>query len=92
MAVGLLVLATIQLIKQDYRRQISSSASANKTEVFVDMVSNSETTTELQNEKQANNLNTRLNQGWIISKIYERIPKKKDYACCDITENRPICK
>ncbi|MBE7441779.1 MAG: hypothetical protein HS119_04925 [Flavobacteriales bacterium] len=79
-ATSFLFLTTLQLIKQDYREQINSkSFQGNKFELFVDLLLNPQNTEELQSDDELNNVNSRLNQGWIISKIYERIPEKKDY-------------
>lgn len=78
--VSVFFLATLQLIKQDYRDTIKvKSFEGNKLELFINLLMNSENTNELQDENELNNVNSRLNQGWIISKIYERIPSKKKY-------------
>jgi O-antigen polysaccharide polymerase Wzy len=74
------LLSILQLIKGDYREIIyDKSFKGNKIELFLDLILNNEKIETLNEDDEQNNVNTRLNQGWIISKIYERIPEKKDF-------------
>ncbi|MDG1475589.1 MAG: O-antigen polysaccharide polymerase Wzy, partial [Vicingaceae bacterium] len=79
------LLFTLQSVKKDYRETIySSSFKGNKLELFIDLFLGKATTDnqfkkEIDTETEQSNINARLNQGWIISKIYNRIPEKKDF-------------
>jgi hypothetical protein len=75
--VSILLLTTLQFVKGSYREIIyDKSFKGNKTELFFELLFSSENSSELQEDKSINDVNIRLNQGWIISKIYERIPEK----------------
>jgi hypothetical protein len=78
-------LFTLQSVKKDYREIIyDTSFNGNKLELFVNLLmgDNSAIKNSQKRENEdvkENNVNVRLNQGWIISKIYDRIPEKKDF-------------
>jgi hypothetical protein len=79
------LLFTLQVIKKDYRATIySDSFNGNKLELFLNLflgnnISANKKKKEIDTETEQSNVNARLNQGWIISKIYERIPEKQDF-------------
>jgi hypothetical protein len=78
--VSISFLFILQLVKNDYREIISdSSFRGNKFEVFIDLLVGNQDLKRANEEININGANARLNQGWIISKIYERIPSKKDF-------------
>lgn len=78
---SILLIISLQAIKKSYREQIyKSSFKGNKIELFLTLLSsNLDEEQKLEDEKSINDVNTRLNQGWIISKIIDRIPKKMSY-------------
>lgn len=81
---SILLLFTLQAVKKDYRKTINTpSFSGNKIELLVNLFLDNPTgykkQKEVDTETQQSDVNSRLNQGWIISKIYDRIPSKVDY-------------
>ena len=84
LGVSVFFLFTLQVVKKDYREIISSgSFNGNKLELFVGLLFNGSSNTHkvksTDEETEQSNVNARLNQGWIISKIYARIPSKADF-------------
>lgn len=69
----------LQSIKNDFREQISSSG--NPISLFSKMVVDAIFENKiLSSEEKANDLNVRLNQGWIISAIIDNVPKNEPFA------------
>jgi hypothetical protein len=76
--IGLLSLSIIQSIKDDFRTQLAKSNSP--IELFTNLaLANLEEGSD-KSEEEVNDLNVRLNQGWIISAIIKHVPKKEPYA------------
>jgi hypothetical protein len=88
-SLGFMSLYTIQLVKGEYRSIIweskgdvnifSSFYSVLEKELFSEPSYTSHSSNSRSDEEEQNNINTRLNQGWIISKIMENVPKNQDY-------------
>ncbi len=92
-SIGASLIYMIQVVKQDYRNIVWEGANSSKdgrVALFYDLVEQkffappaSQTNYISLNQKTENEetseINTRLNQGWIISKILEHIPTKRDY-------------
>lgn len=77
---ALFILSVIQLIKAEYRKTISNpNYRGDKIELFFDLLLNNNNIEELNDDEEQNNINARLNQGWIISRIYSRIPEYQDF-------------
>lgn len=74
-----LMVSSLQAIKPIYRHYTwYGNYQENKVELFLNLFMQS-LTGELQTE-EAGDLNGRLNQGWIISRIYKRIPTEHPYV------------
>jgi hypothetical protein len=90
-SVGFIGLYTIQLIKFEYRSIIwetkgdvsvfSAFYTVLEQEFFSKPVYNniSAKTNEEEEDDEQSNVNTRLNQGWIISKVMENVPKNQPF-------------
>ena len=87
---GFMAMYVIQLVKGDYRQIIwESNKNANPIEAFISVLeaefapaSPVVNTVQLnQNAKleEQTNINTRLNQGWIISKIMDNVPENQEF-------------
>lgn len=88
--VGFAFLYIIQVVKSEYREIIwKSQGNVGTIAAFVEVLeaefAPTASTASIKNlngssaEEEQNNINTRLNQGWIISKIMENVPKNQDY-------------
>jgi len=87
---GLFSLYTLQLVKGDYREIIwESNKNANPIEAFFSVLeaefapANPVVNTVQLNKnaelEEQTTINTRLNQGWIISKIMDNVPHNQEY-------------
>ena len=80
-ACGMFAATLIQAVKAEYRMIIASGYEGNPVSLFFESISQrlspSEAPTGLEEEE---NLNVRLNQGWIISAIMEHTPRMEPYA------------
>lgn len=78
--VGALSLFIIQSVKSDLR----GGALANEENVFLGfgglIAEELNSTDKTFEEKAADAINIRLNQGWIISKVFEHVPKHEPFA------------
>lgn len=81
MIIGGFFAITIQSVKQQYRN-LSPGVPGNiaKAGLFIQLASNEWKGGTIINPVDDNEINVRLNQGWIISKIMEHIPEKEPYA------------
>ncbi len=71
--------AVIQTIKVNFRKQLPDAV--DPIGLFSEMVMNTAFNNSIvSNEKDANELNVRLNQGWIISAIFKNVPKHEPFA------------
>ncbi|PCJ25990.1 MAG: hypothetical protein COA97_06685 [Flavobacteriales bacterium] len=78
--ISIVFLFTLQTIKFTYRKSISdSSFKGDKLELFMGILFSDENVSKAKDDENINDVNKRLNQGWIISKIYDRIPNEKNF-------------
>jgi len=90
--IAVLLVNGLQVIKQDYRSIIWESKNLNqsKAEIFVELMQNQFITVDKQKEsiyidkredasEEVEKVTTRINQGWIISKIMDYVPRKRDF-------------
>lgn len=79
----------IQTFKSDYRKQIwSNSESVNQTEVFAELAAEKIGNSGLIEEKS--NLDkfiSRLNTGWIVSKVLQHTPRYQPFADGELIKN-----
>lgn len=88
-SVGFIFLYTIQLVKGEYRSIIweskgnvsvfSAFYTVLEKEFFPQPSFNTINIDSGKDEEEQANVNTRLNQGWIISKIMDNVPKNQPY-------------
>ncbi len=88
-SIGFISLYTIQLVKGEYRAIIwesrgevsvfSAFYSVLEKEFFPEPSFNTINLNKNEEEEEQSNINTRLNQGWIISKVMENVPKNQPY-------------
>lgn len=79
-SVGLLLMTVIQNIKYEYRSNVWSNNVDNKFDLFIELAGNVNVFDVLQNDESQNELNVRLNQGWIISAIMDHMPVREEFA------------
>ncbi len=73
------ILFLIQLVKSDYRLEIAKGK--GQISVLSDLITEKIMGQEqLLNPEVLAELNVRLNQGWIISKIYDHVPENEPFA------------
>ncbi len=73
----------IQTVKAQYREIIwseNSSSSGDKAELFYDLVSENVGGIFFTSQANINNLVSRINQGWIISRIMHHVPQYEPFA------------
>lgn len=81
--VGLFLILILQSVKEDYREQtwykteLENSKKDIFGDVFLDRLMNPSAMFE---EEMMNNVNARLNQGWIIARIMRNVPQNEPYA------------
>ena len=74
-----MICSTLQTIKPLYRELTwYTSYNGNKVELFVSLFYDS--LTGRLSSSESGDFYTRINQGWIISRIYKRIPAQQDYV------------
>ncbi len=88
-AVGFTAIFILQSIKVEFRKEIwQGGFKKNKTELFLTLFfakaesylgSTTENLARIKEEKELDEANNRLNQGWIISRIMSQIPSHKPY-------------
>lgn len=88
-SIGFISLYTIQLVKGEYRAIIwesrgevsvfSAFYTVLEKEFFPEPTFNTINLNKNEEEEEQSNINTRLNQGWIISKVMENVPKNEPY-------------
>lgn len=87
---AILLVNVVQVVKQDYRDIIWESHSTNKIETFFTLVEqeffvskqDSDALNSYQNNEEnqdVGKVTTRINQGWIISKIMDHVPRNHDF-------------
>lgn len=89
-SVGFMSLYIIQVVKSEYRAIIwKSQGNVSVVSAFLDVLENefaptneASNTIEINSNsgsEEQNNINTRLNQGWIISKVLDNVPKNQEF-------------
>lgn len=78
--IGFFLMGSIQLVKNDYRSLVWNNYSGNKVTLFFNLLSQNISTSEIKNEDSQIAVNSRLNQGWIISAIMDNTPKIQPFA------------
>lgn len=69
---------TLQTVKYAYRQATWYNGSGTNVGLFVDLMLNNASINHTKDDKVGDN-NSRYNQGWIISKIYNHVPNEHDY-------------
>lgn len=86
--IGVSFMYMLQIIKKDFREEIYSGKNVNSIEVFYNLIEreflvtenvSQKSTNEKEEEQKNADANSRLNQGWIISKVLENVPSKKPF-------------
>jgi hypothetical protein len=77
---GFILISSIQLVKNDYRSLVWQNYSGNKITLFFDLVSQNLSAGTIKNEDSQSGLNSRLNQGWIISALMHHTPTNQPFA------------
>ncbi|MCF1190798.1 hypothetical protein LRR18_04305 [Mangrovimonas sp. AS39] len=78
--VGVLFAVMIQAVKTTFRNHIWGGFQGNKVELFVDLLDEKVSSGYFEEETANEELNVRLNQGWIISAIMYYTPTFQAYA------------
>ncbi|BDC98611.1 hypothetical protein [Persicobacter psychrovividus] len=78
--VGICSSIAIQVVKAQYRVALRGSGAINKVELFTSIFVERMEAGVLEEEEGQEELNVRLNQGWIISAIMHHVPNSEDYA------------
>lgn len=77
---GMFFAISIQSVKHQYRQMAWGGYSGNKTVLFINLVANQWSTGQIATPTSDEEINARLNQGWIISAIMENVPKHQPFA------------
>lgn len=76
-----LMLTIIQSVKADYRLLLDEGFDGNVVGVFLGTVNQKyESGGVFEDEEEASGLNSRLNQGWIISAVMDHVPRNHEFA------------
>lgn len=78
--VGVIMAIAIQAVKSSFRANIWSGYSGNKLELFANILENRISEGYFEEEDSNEELNVRLNQGWIISAIMYYTPNFQSFA------------
>lgn len=80
MIIGAIIVITIQAVKSSYREQSSTLYSNNqKLELYFDLVKANWKDGQITTPINDNDINTRINQGWIISAIMKNVPDNRPF-------------
>ncbi|TLX73207.1 hypothetical protein E9993_15565 [Labilibacter sediminis] len=80
-SIGLVMVLTLQSVKNEYRQLVwYQGYSGNKIELFFNLAFKNVTSGSIFSSSQSEEMTTRMNQGWIISKIMSQVPKEINYA------------
>lgn len=81
-------LVVIQSVKYEFRKIIYSGSSSSVLATFGSLVSEKiQTEDAITNESNFNNMISRINQGWIISRVMYYVPAFEPYAKGETIEN-----
>jgi hypothetical protein len=95
-SLGFACMFILQTIKSEFRQAIWQQYSGNKSELFITLFfSKAESLLDgrqvndprMQIDEATSEVNNRLNQGWIISRIMSQIPARKPYLQGETVEN-----
>ncbi len=78
--VGVFFTISIQAVKSEYRDKAWNNYRGNKLLLFTGLVAKQWSTGEIFTPKKETDMNSRLNQGWIISAIINNVPRNVAYA------------
>jgi len=77
---GMFVAITIQSVKHEYRGMLQNGYGGNKVALFTGLAMDNWSNGRIITPSSDEDMNTRLNQGWIISAVIKNVPKKQPYA------------
>jgi hypothetical protein len=77
---GMFLAITIQSVKQEYRTILHHGYGGNKVSLFVGMAAAEWSSGKIVNPSSDEDMNARLNQGWIISAVMKNVPAREPYA------------
>lgn len=77
---GVVSILSIQMAKLSFRQTLWEGYSGSKISLFVNIINQNWSEAYFENRNNLNNLNVRLNQGWIISAIMDNVPNSTPYA------------
>jgi len=79
--IGMLMAITIQSVKHQYRTILKTgSHSGNKTALFIGLATQEWSSGNIFTPTSEDDMNARLNQGWIISAVMKNVPEREPYA------------
>jgi hypothetical protein len=78
--IGFIMSTLIQVVKSDYRTMIWSGYDGSYTTLFIDILNKRLSGGLSESSDQQEELNVRLNQGWIISAIMDYTPRNQPFA------------
>ncbi|WP_179333436.1 hypothetical protein [Winogradskyella costae] len=78
--IGFMLSTVIQAVKMDYRTLIWNGYQGNYASLFLDVLNKRLSGGLSENSEEQEELNVRLNQGWIISAIMEYTPRVQPFA------------
>ena len=86
---GLLMIFFVQSIKGDYRKEAwSNNSKTEKSEIFLNTVENKAISKEsIKNTEDLDRFISRLNTGWILSKVLQHTPKNEPFTNGETLKN-----
>ncbi|GAF04924.1 hypothetical protein [Saccharicrinis fermentans] len=77
---GMFLAITIQSVKHEYRTYLNNGYGGNKISLFIGMATEQWSSGRIVNPSSDEDMNARLNQGWIISAVMNNVPLKEPFA------------
>ncbi|MBI9061932.1 MAG: hypothetical protein JEZ14_08070 [Marinilabiliaceae bacterium] len=78
---GIFLAMTIQSVKAEYRNMVwKQGYTGNKTALFLGLATQQWSSGSIINPSGEEDMNVRLNQGWIISAVMNHVPQKEPFA------------
>ncbi len=78
--IGIFLAITIQTVKAQYRAKVWNGYQGNKLALFTGMALDQWASGTIFNPSNEDDINVRLNQGWIISAIMNHVPEHEPFA------------
>ncbi|MBI9062183.1 MAG: hypothetical protein JEZ14_09345 [Marinilabiliaceae bacterium] len=78
--IGMFLAITIQSVKHEYRDIIHKGYGGNKVSLFLGLAADNWSSGRIVTPSSEDDMNARLNQGWIISAVMKHIPEYEPYA------------